>query len=196
MTSKHDLTRDDILPMDVYKGERQERRRVIAEVKRHRRLACGPDATFYFENYATMWHQVHEMLYIERGGEEQIVDELQAYNPLIPNGRELVATVMFEIVDQERRHRVLARLGGVENAMALSIDNETIRGVPETDLERTTEDGKASSVQFMHFPFTAVQIARFRQPGARVVVGIEHPHYAHLAVMPEDMRQSLAADFD
>ncbi len=196
MTPKHDLTRDDIVPMDVYVQERKERRRAISEFKRQRRLSCGPDATFYFENYATMWHQVHEMLYIERGGEAQIADELRAYNPLIPKGRELVATVMFEIADQDRRHQVLSRLGGVENMMTISIDGDVVKGVPEADLERTTEAGKASSVQFMHFPFADSQVAKFRVSGTRVIVGIEHPHYSHLAVMPEAMRQVLAADFD
>lgn len=196
MAAKHDITRDDIMPMEAYVQVRKERRREITEVKRHRRLACGPDATFYFENFATMWHQIHEMLYIERGGEAQIADELRAYNPLVPKGRELVATVMFEIPDQERRHQVLSRLGGVEDMMTIGIDGETVRGVSEADLDRTTEAGKASSVQFVHFPFSDAQVARFRQPGARIIVGIEHPHYAHMAVMPEAMRQSLAADFD
>jgi len=196
MAAKHDITRDDIMPMEAYVQVRKERRREITEVKRHRRLACGPDATFYFENYATMWHQVHEMLYIERGGEAQIADELHAYNPLVPKGRELVATVMFEIPDQERRHQVLSRLGGVEDMMTIGIDGETVRGVSEADLDRTTEAGKASSVQFVHFPFSDEQVAKFRQPGARIIVGIEHPEYAHMAVMPEAMRQALAADFD
>ena len=196
MAAKHDITRDDIMPMEAYVHVRKERRREITEVKRHRRLACGPDATFYFENFATMWHQIHEMLYIERGGEAQIADELRAYNPLVPKGRELVATVMFEIPDQERRHQVLSRLGGVEDMMTIGIDGETVRGVSEADLDRTTEAGKASSVQFVHFPFSDAQVARFRQPGARIIVGIEHPQYAHMAVMPEAMRQSLADDFD
>ena len=125
-----------------------------------------------------------------------IADELRAYNPLVPKGRELVATVMFEIPDQDRRHQVLSRLGGVEDMMTMSVDGETVKGVSEADLDRTNAAGKASSVQFVHFPFTDEQVAKFRKAGARVIVGIEHPDYAHLAVMPEAMRQSLAADFD
>ena len=91
---KHAITAADILLYETYAGERKDRRAAITEVKRPRRIAVGPYATFYFENYATMFHQVHEMLHIERGGAEQLVDELEAYNPLIPNGHELVATLM------------------------------------------------------------------------------------------------------
>ena len=90
--AKHEITRDDLMPMEDYAKGRADRRRAMSEIKRHRRLAVGPDATFYFECYDTMWHQVHEMLHIERGGVEQIKDELAAYNPLIPKGSELVAS--------------------------------------------------------------------------------------------------------
>src|SRR6185437_1915776 len=103
MPEKRRITRADIMPLADYTRERAERRRRITEVKRKRRVAVGPFATFYFENYETMWQQIHEMLYIEKGGEEQIEDELRAYNPLIPQGNELVATVMFEIDDAVRR---------------------------------------------------------------------------------------------
>ena len=144
-----------ILPPAEYAKLRAERRRQISEIKRNRRLEVGPFATFYFESYETMLHQVHEMLFIEKGGAAQIPDELAAYNPLIPQGRELVATVMFEIDDPIRRARVLATLGGVENRAFLRIGADTIRGVSEEDQERTREDGKASSVQFLRFPFTA-----------------------------------------
>ncbi len=192
---KTEITRNDILPMDVYGGERKERRAKLTAVKKNRRLAVGPDATFYFENYETMWHQVHEMLYIERGGDEQIADELAAYNPMIPQGRELVATVMFEIPDQNRRRALLAKLGGVEETMFIEIDGETIDGVPEADVDRTTADGKASSVQFVHFPFTDQQVAKFRDPAARVVVGISHAAYSHMAIMPANIREALALDF-
>ena len=95
--------------------QRAERRKHISEIKRNRRLEVGPFATFYFEFYETMLHQVQEMLFIEKGGEAQLADELAAYNPLIPQGSELVATVMFEIDDPIRRGRVLATLGGVED---------------------------------------------------------------------------------
>jgi hypothetical protein len=98
-----------MMAMKHYAGERRDRRTKLVEVKKQRRMPVGPDCTFYFENYETMWHQVHEMLFIEKGGEEQIPDELAAYNPLIPKGRELVATVMFEIDDPVRRQAVRKR---------------------------------------------------------------------------------------
>lgn len=195
LTMKREITRDDILPMERYGAERAERRKAVTAAKKNRRIEVGPFATFYFENYETMWHQVHEMLFIERGGEEQIADELAAYNPLIPNGRELVATIMFEIDDEVRRRTVLARLGGVEETVTITVDGETVRGVPEADVDRTSAAGKASSVQFIHFPFTAGQIAKFRTPGAQVIVGFGHENYAHMAVMPEAVRAALAEDF-
>ena len=195
--AKRSLTRADIMPLPQYVTERPERRRRIAEMKRARRVEVGPFATFYFENYATMWHQIHEMLYIEKGGEEQIADELRAYNPLIPQGNELVATVMIEVDDEIRRQSVLARLGGIEAAMFLQVGGEQVRGVPVGDRENTrADDNKASSVQFVHFPFTAEQIARFRTPGTQVIVGFDHANYGHLAIMPDATRAALAQDFD
>ncbi len=196
MAQKREITRADILPMDRYAAERKSLRQNVIAVKQHRRMEVGPFATFFFENYQTMWHQVHEMLFIEKGGEAQIVDELSAYNPLIPQGRELVATVMLEIEDEVRRAATLQRLGGIEHKMFISVGGETIRGVPEGDLERTKADGKTSSVHFMHFRFTPAQIAAFRQPGAQVIVGLDHAEYAHMAVMPDSVRRALAEDFD
>ena len=127
---KHEITRDDVIPMDEYAAVRKERRARMTEFKRTRRLMVGPDATFNFECYETMWLQVHEMLFIERGGEEQIPDELSAYNPLIPNGTELVATVMFEIDDPVRRANFLAGLGGVEETITIEFAGESIPGMP------------------------------------------------------------------
>src|SRR6476660_6780407 len=109
------LTRADILPLDEYAQIRRQRRRHISEIKKHRRLEVGPFANFYFESLDTLWQQIQEMLYIEKGGEAQIDDELDAYNPLIPQGSELVATVMFEIDDPARRARELTRLGSIED---------------------------------------------------------------------------------
>ncbi len=194
--SPRTITRDDIMPMDAYARVRTERRRAVTAMKKERRLAVGPDATLYFENYDTMWHQIHEMLHIEKGGDEQIEDELRAYNPLIPQGRELVATLMFEIDDPVRRNKVLGNLGGVEGTVTLDVDGETVRAVPEGDVERTTEDGKTSSVHFLHFPFTDDQMARFRRSGARIVAAIGHDGYGHMAVMPDTVRAALADDFD
>jgi hypothetical protein len=197
MTAKRSLTRADIMPLADYVKERAERRKRMAATKRSRRVEVGPFATFYFENHATMWHQVHEMLYIEKGGEAQIEDELRAYNPLIPQGNELVATVMFEIDDETRRKNALQRLGGIEDHMVLSVGGEQIRGVPEGDRENTRDDdNKASSVQFIHFRFTAAQVARFRGEGVQILLGFDHPNYGHLAAMPDAVRAALSADFD
>jgi hypothetical protein len=194
--SKRELTRADILPIADYGKIRRERRQAISELKKRRRVEVGPFATFYFENYDTMWQQVHEMLYVEKGGDAQIADELAAYNPMIPQGNELVATVMLEIDDPVRRATVLARLGGIENCLFLEVEGERMAGRADPSRENTSPDGKASSVQFVWFPFTARQIARFKAPGARGVVGSDHPNYAHMAVMPDAVRTALAADFD
>lgn len=190
------LGREDIMPMERYAAERRALRRDMIALKRRRRMAVGPDATFHFENHETIRHQVHEMLHVERGGEAQVRDELDAYNPLVPDGRQLVATVMFEIGDPERRARVLAGLGGVENAMSISVGGDRIAGVADDDIDRTTADGKASSVQFVRFSFGDDQIARWRAGADRVVVAVEHEAYAHMAVMPDAVRRALAEDFD
>ena len=184
-----------IIPLAEYGRQRAERRKRMSELKKNRRLEVGPFAMFYFESYDTMLHQVHEMLFIEKGGAEQLPDELAAYNPLIPQGAELVATVMFEIDDPIRRARVLAMLGGVENQAFIRVGSEVVRGVPEGDQERSRDDGKASSVQFIRFPFTAAQVAAFSGGGGDVVVGFDHPNYGHMAVMPPAVRQALSLDF-
>jgi len=196
MANRHEITAADILPRADYARIRAERRRRIAAIKRNRRVEVGPFVTFHFENYDTMLHQVHEMCWIENGGPEQVPDELAAYNPLVPKGSELVATFMIEIDDVERRKRLLARLGGIEETAFIRVFGETIQGVPETDQDRTTAEGKASSVQFVHFPFTPSQIARFRTPGAEVVLGLSHANYGHMAVVPEAVRAELSRDFD
>jgi len=194
MPAKTEITRDDIMDMADYGKIRAERRREILPAKKLRRVPVGPYATFYFESYDSMWLQVHEMLFIEKGGEEQIEDELSAYNPLIPKGKELVATVMFEIDDPVRRKAVLGKLGGVEETMTLDIGGDKVTGVPEADVDRTTAEGKASSVQFVHFPLSDAQVDAFKTPGTRVVVAIEHPDYQHMAGLSDDSREELAKD--
>lgn len=198
MSRKNSISRADILPMEVYGTARAEHRRAVIALKRHRRLEVGPVAAFYFENYATMLSQVQEMLWIEKGGEAQITDELAAYNPLIPQGRELVATMMFEIADPARREDLLARLGGVEETVSLEVAGSKIAAVADQEdgIDRTRADGKTSSIHFLHFPFQTDQIAAFREPGARIIAAIAHPEYGHMAVLPEVMRQALAEDFD
>lgn len=197
MAAQRRITRDDLLlDLDAYGEVRAARRRGIWAIKENRRVAVGPFATFMFENFDTMRHQVQEMLYIEHGGEDQLEGELAAYNPLVPNGSELVATLMFEIEDLERRARELGRLTHVERAITMEVDGEVIRARPEEDVERTKEDGKTSSIHFLHFPFRPAQIAKFRAQHAPVVLAIGHQHYAHMAVLPEAVRTTLAEDFD
>ena len=194
--SRRRLTRADILPLDEYAKIRRTRRAEISEIKKRRRVEVGPFATFYFENFDTMWQQVQEMLHIEKGGDAQIDDELAAYDPLVPQGSELVATVMFEIDDPARRARELARLGGIENHAFIEIGGERIRGEADPTRENTSPDGKASSVQFLRFAFSPDQAAAFKTPGARVLVGFDHAHYGHMATMPEPVRTALSEDFD
>src|SRR5215469_15424361 len=152
------ITPEDVLPIAEYDLRRKALKQTLIPVKRQRRIEVGPFATFCFENYATMWLQVQEMLRIEKGGAEQLADELRAYNPLIPKGQELTATVMFEIPDARQRAALLATLGGVENNLSLRFAGEIVAGKAEQDLDYTSAEGKASSVQFVHFPFAPQQI--------------------------------------
>jgi len=195
MTRKTEITRDDIMDMSDYGAVRKERRRALIERKKLRRLAIGPDATAHFEDYDSMWLQVHEMLYIEKGGEEQLAEELAAYNPLIPKGRELVCTVLFEVDDPDRRARFLAGLGGIEETMFIRVGGDEIMGQAEEDVDRTSAAGKASAVQFVHFPFTDAQVEAFRKPGAEIVVGFKHPGYGHMVMLSQETREALAEDF-
>jgi hypothetical protein len=196
LAKRRSITRADLMPLDEYTAIRKERRAEIVARKRDRRMEVGPVATFHFENFETMWLQIQEMLYIEKGGAAQIEDELSAYGPMIPNGRELVATVLFEIDEPVRRKAFLSRLGGVEDTAFIRVGGETVKGVPEADIDRTRADGKASSVQFLHFPFTDAQVAAFVKPGTEVVIGFSHPAYGHMTIMPESARAALAEDFD
>ncbi|MBM3509097.1 MAG: DUF3501 family protein [Alphaproteobacteria bacterium] len=196
MASPRILTPADILPVREYEKVRADWCGRILAAKRDRRVAVGPFATFFFENWDTMRYQIHEMLRIERGGEAQIADEIAAYAPLIPNGRELVATLMFEIDDPARRERTLAALGGVEATVYLKIGEGHIAGVLESEVERTNEVGKASAIHFFHFPLTPAQIATFKTGTAEIVLGIGHPNYAHMAIVPEPVRRALAGDLD
>lgn len=189
------IAREDIMPMADYMKVRAERRKALVSVKKPRRVPIGPYATFYFENYDTMWHQIHEMLYIEKGGEEQIADELAAYNPLIPKGNELVATLMFEIDDETLRKSILGRLGGVEETIFIKFGDEEIIADAEDDVDRTTADGKASSVQFVHFRFSDVQIEKFKSGENDIMLGIKHENYPHMTLLQAATVASLVNDF-
>jgi hypothetical protein len=189
------ITRDDLMPDAEFAKVRQERRKALLPVKRLRRIDLGPFCSFYFECFDTMLFQIQEMLLIEKGGEAQVADELAAYNPLVPQGSELVATVMFEIEDEVRRAATLARLGGVEDRLFVQVGADKVYGVPEGDIERTREDGKTSSVHFLHFPLTAQHVAVFCDPATQVMIGCDHEAYAHLAVLTPATRAELARDF-
>ena len=189
------ILKEDIMPLDVYTSQRKELRKKIIDFKKNRRIHLGPYATFYFESFETMLAQVHEMLYIEKGGDEQLKDDLTAYNPLVPNGKELTATLMFEIDNPVSRASFLGKVGGIEEKVFMRIDKELIKAVPEEDVDRTSAEGKASSVQFIHFKFTNNQIEKFKSNFSIIEIGINHNEYSHSTRLSEQTIKSLSADF-
>ena len=192
---KREIQKKDIMPLDVYTKNRKELRKNIVNFKKDRRIALGPYATFYFESYETMLAQVQEMLYIEKGGDEQLKDELIAYNPLIPNGKELTATLMFEIDNPVSRAAFLGKVGGIEEKVFIKINGEIVKAIPEEDVDRTSSEGKASSVQFIHFKFTDEQIQKFKSNNGEVEIGIDHDEYSHTTKLSSASLSSLSADF-
>ena len=192
---KRQIEKQDLLPSDVYAKSRKQIRKDLVEFKKDRRIALGPYATFYFESFETMVAQVQEMLHIEKGGDEQLKDELIAYNPLVPNGKELTATLMFEIDNPLSRGTFLAKVGGIEKKILMKINNEEVKALPETDVDRTSAEGKASSVQFIHFKFNDDQIAKFRLFNVNIELGIDHKEYSHTTKLTVDNLKSLSADF-
>jgi hypothetical protein len=193
--AEHRITRSDVLAPGEFAAKRAEFRRRLIPVKKNRRVEVGPFATFHFENYDTMWLQVHEMLHIEKGGEEQVPGELETYNPLIPKGRELIATLMLEIDDPARRSVTLLKLAGIEECVSMDVAGQRIRAAPAEYEDRTTPDGKTSSVHWVRFSFTPEEIARFRSGEGRIVIEIAHPNYGHMAVLASEVRAELAKDF-
>ena len=189
------IQKEDIMPLDVYTKQRKELRKSIVEFKKDRRIPLGPYATFYFESYETMLAQVQEMLYIEKGGDEQLKDELIAYNPLVPNGKELTATLMFEIDNPVSRAAFLGKVGGIEEKVYMKVDDELIKAVPEEDVDRTSAEGKASSVQFIHFKFNDNQIKKFKSGLSQIELGIDHDEYSHTTKLNELTINSLVSDF-
>ena len=188
------IQKEDIMPLDVYTKQRKELRKSIVEFKKDRRVPLGPYATFYFESYETMLAQVQEMLYIEKGGDEQLKDELSAYNPLVPNGKELTATLMFEIDNPVSRATFLGKVGGIEEKVYMKVDGDIIQAVPEVDVDRTSAEGKASSVQFIHFKFNDDQIKKFKSNSSLIEVGIDHNEYSHSTKLNDKTVKSLSAD--
>ena len=193
---KKEIQKNDIMPLDIYTKQRKGLRKNIVEFKKNRRVSLGPYATFYFESYETMLAQVQEMLYIEKGGDEQLNDELTAYNPLIPNGKELVATLMFEIDNPVSRGVFLSKVGGIEQNVFMKVDGEIINAVPEGDVDRTSTEGKASSVQFIHFKFNDKQVEKFKSGSLNVEIGIDHKEYSHTTKLTDLNLKSLSADFN
>ena len=193
---KKEIQKNDIMPLDIYTKQRKELRKNIVEFKKNRRIPLGPYATFYFESYETMLAQVQEMLYIEKGGDEQLNDELTAYNPLIPNGKELIATLMFEIDNPVSRGAFLSKVGGIEQNVFMKVEGEIINAVPEEDVDRTSTEGKASSVQFIHFKFNEKQVEKFKSGSLNVEIGIDHKEYSHSTKLTDICLKSLAADFN
>jgi hypothetical protein len=190
------ILKNDIMALDIYTKQRKKLRKNILEFKKNRRIALGPYATFYFESYETMLAQVQEMLYIEKGGDEQLNDELEAYNPLVPNGRELTATLMFEIDNPISRAAFLGKVGGIEEKVFMKIDGDVIKAIPEEDVDRTSENGKASSVQFIHFRLNEKQIEKFKSISSKIELGINHKEYSHTTMFSEQTIKSLLADFN
>ena len=193
---KFEIKEEDVIDIDRYISERAEIKKKISVLKENRRVPVGPHATFYFECYQTMIYQVQEMLYIERGGKEQLYDEIKAYNPLVPKGKELVATLMFEIDNEKKRKDFLNSVGGIEERIFIEIDKEKIFAKPEDDTERTSDDGKASSVHFIHFHFSKSQIESFINNDNNVIIGFDHKNYSHFSQLSEESKEELSNDFD
>jgi len=192
---KRQIEKKDLIPENIYIERRKKIRQDLVEFKKNRRIALGPYATFYFESFETMLAQVQEMLHIEKGGDEQLKDELIAYNPLVPNGKELVATLMFEIDNPISRGAFLGKVGGIEEKIFMKVDNEEVKAIPEADVDRTSAEGKASSVQFIHFKFNENQINKFKSGNISIELGIDHKEYSHITKLTEDNIKSLSADF-
>jgi len=190
------IEKKDLVPHEVYEKNRKKIRKELVEFKKNRRVPLGPHATFYFENFDTILAQIQEMLHIEKGGDEQLKDELNAYNPLVPKGNELVTTLMFEIDNPEIRSKFLGKVGGIEEKVFIQIGNEKISANPEADIDRTSDEGKASSVQFLHFKFSNDQIGKFKNSENPVVIGIDHELYNHTVKISDQARNELSKDFN
>lgn len=189
------LTPADILPIEQYQAVRAEKKAEAIARKTLTRLSVGPHATVLFETWDSMWLQVQEMLRIEKGGEAQIPDELAAYDPMVPKGSELTATVLFEVDDPLRRDAFLRAIGGIEQHVAIEVGGHTLRARPEGDIERTRErDNKASAVHFFHFDFTPEAIAAWRSGVGNAMVLFDHPNYGHAALVGAAAREYLARE--
>ncbi len=186
----------DLLDLNAYAKERKDIRKELVEMKKHRRVELGPHSTFYFENFFTMKAQVQEMLFIEKGGNDQLEDELNAYNPLIPQGKEIVTTFMFEIDNPETRKKVLSSLGNIETKIYLGINDDLVYATPENDVERTDAEGKTSSVHFLHFHLNDEQVINFKKINNKIKFGTDHKNYPHSTIISKEVHKSLINDLD
>ena len=188
------LTRDDLFSLEQYSEQRSDFRARVMEHKKHRRVAVGPNLTLYFEDRLTIQYQIQEMLRIERIFESAgIQEELDAYNPLIPDGSNLKATAMLEYQDVEERKRQLAMLRGVENLIWVQVEGfERVYAIANEDLERSNDE-KTSAVHFMRFELTQDMITALHD-GAAFTMGVEHDYYRHECVISEATRLSLISD--
>jgi hypothetical protein len=190
------LTRSDLYSLEQYSEARPEFRARVMAHKKNRRVPLGDIAALYFEDRLTMQYQVQEMLRAERIFEAAgIQEELDAYNPLIPDGNNLKATFMIEVADEDERRKVLAKLRGIEDEVWMRVAGfDPVFAVADEDMERENED-KTSSVHFMRFEFSDEMIAAARQ-GAALGVGISHAGYTRqLEPLPENIRAALVQDF-
>ena len=191
------IEQTELYSLEQYARIREDFRAGVMQHKKHRQLPIGPHLTLYFEDRMTIQYQIQEMLRVEKIFEEAgIRDELDAYNPLIPDGSNLKATMMIEYERSEERATRLAEMVGIEDAVWLQVDAlDKIMAVADEDLERATED-KTSAVHFLRFEFTGEMIKALRD-GARLSAGVEHAAYSHvIESVPEDIRNSLIGDFD
>ena len=193
--NKRIISLDDIISNDEYGNIRSSKRREMIEFKKFRRLDVGPVASLYFESRDTMIYQIQEMAYVEKITREELDEELASYNPLVPNGRELTATMMIEIDDPLRRKNFLSRLGGVEEKVKIVIGDIEIYADYEKDVDRTTSEGKASAVHFLHFKFNDELVEAFNNKENIVQIGIDHEAYGHLSIVSDRVREELAKEF-
>ena len=192
---QHTITPADILPLDQYEVIRADKKQEAILRKKLTRISVGPHATAIFESWDSMWLQIQEMLRIEKGGAAQLVDELAAYDPMVPKGGELTCTLFFEIADEARRDAFLRTVGGIEQHFSLRVGALQMPAMPEGDILRTREsDNKASAVHFFHFALDAAAIAAWRDPALTVMLVIDHPAYGHAALLGSETRAYLARE--
>ncbi len=187
---------ENIISNEAYGKIRSAKRREMIEFKKYRRLDIGPVVSLYFESRDTMLYQIQEMAYVEKITKEELNDELLSYNPLVPNGMELTATMMIEIDDPLRRKNFLSRLGGIEDKVKVLVGNKEIYADSEKDIDRTTSAGKTSAVHFLHFRFTANLVEAFKNKNNLIQIGIDHDAYGHLSIISDKIREELGKEFN